>query len=98
MVGDGWDWAELYFEPEGVNVSVLKLAQKVRFNFTPVNASWLNMAEIEIHAFSTHCFNRRLESQKIVTEQIKHIINEHSGKRIFVNRQFSIDKTRDKFS
>ena len=75
-----------------------ELTQKIHFNFTPVNGSWLNMAEIEIHALSTQCLNRRLESQKIVTEQIKFIVNERNEKRIFVNWQFSIDKARDKFS
>ncbi len=74
------------------------LAHKIQFNFTPVNASWLNMAEIEIHALSTQCLNRRLESQKRVTFEVKHIVNERNKKRLKVNWQFDLTEARDKFT
>lgn len=82
------------FEPK----KAFELAQKIEFNFTPVNASWLNIAEIEIHALSTQCLNRRLESQKLVTSEVQHIVNERNEKRIKVNWQFGLNDAREKFS
>lgn len=74
------------------------LAQNIQFNFTPVNASWLNMAEIEIHALSTQCLDRRMDSQKLVTSQVQHIVKERNEKRIKVNWQFDLTNAREKFS
>ena len=74
-----------------------ELAQKIKFNFTPVNASWLNIAEIEIHALSVQCLNRRLDSQKVVTAEVKHIVQERNKAQIKVNWQFGLNEAREKF-
>ena len=74
-----------------------ELSQRIQFNFTPVNASWLNMAEIEIHALSTQCLDRRMDTQKMVTTEVKHIVNERNEKQIKVNWQFGLTNARDKF-
>jgi hypothetical protein len=74
-----------------------ELAQKVQFNFTPVNASWLNIAEIEIHALSTQCLNRRMDSQKLVHSEVQQIVKERNDKKMKVNWQFDIGKAREKF-
>jgi hypothetical protein len=39
------------FPPE----EALALAQKYNMHYTPVNASWLNMAELELAALSKQC-------------------------------------------
>jgi hypothetical protein len=42
-------------EKEGKNI-----ARKIEWHYTPKHASWLNQAEIEIHALETQCLNRRI--------------------------------------
>jgi hypothetical protein len=36
------------------------LAQKFKLHYTPVKASWLNMAEIELSALAQQCLDRRI--------------------------------------
>ncbi len=36
------------------------LVQKLEFHYTPVHASWLNMAEIEISVLTEQCIGRRI--------------------------------------
>lgn len=74
-----------------------ELAQNIQFHFTPVNASWLNMAEMEIHGLSVQCLNRRLGSQKLVHTEVQHIVKERNDKRIKVNWQFDLTAARQKF-
>ena len=38
----------------------LRIHKKLEFHYTPVHASWLNMAEIEIHALGKQCIDRRI--------------------------------------
>ncbi len=81
------------FDPQ----TAFELAHKVQFFFTPVNGSWLNMAELEIHAISVQCLNRRMKDQKNVSTQIKALVRDRNEKEIKTNWQFSIPDARDKF-
>ena len=74
-----------------------ELSNLVEFNYTPVNGSWLNMAEIEIHALSVQCLNRRMKTQKFVSTEIKSIVEERNKNSVKTNWQFSIPKAREKF-
>lgn len=74
------------------------LDRKIDWHYTPVNASWLNMAEIEIHALTVQGLrNRRFDSMKTVTEQLNHLVKERNEKAIKVNWRFTVDHARDKF-
>ncbi len=81
------------FAPE----KAFELNQKIRFYHPPVNASWLNMAEIEIHALTVQCLNRRMGNQKIVTQQLNALVKERNDKQVKTNWQFTPEKARDKF-
>ena len=72
-------------------------AQKIEFNYTPVNASWLNMAEMEIYALSTICLKRRMDNQKFVTMEVQQLVKERNDQRIKVNWQFDCAKARQTF-
>ena len=37
-----------------------KIAKKIEWHFTPKHGSWLNQAEIEIHAIEQQCLDRRI--------------------------------------
>ncbi len=74
------------------------LDRKIEWHYTPVNASWLNMAEIEIHALTVQGLrNRRFDSMKAVTKQLDQLVKERNEKAIKVNWRFSVENARDKF-
>lgn len=59
--------AALYqrFDPEEAR----RLTQRFEFHYTPIHASWLNMAEIELSVISRQCLQRRIDSlEKLASE------------------------------
>jgi DDE superfamily endonuclease len=53
------------------------LAQQVEWHYTPIKASWLNMAEIELSALAQQCLDRRISDM----EMFKHEVRIWTGKR-----------------
>ncbi len=82
------------FPPE----EALALAQKFSMHYTPVNASWLNMAELELAALSKQCLDRRIGDMETLKREVLAWAEERNQKHITVNWQFTNDKARDKFS
>jgi len=76
----------------------LDLGNRIQFHFTPVNASWLNMAEMEIHAISRICLRRRMEHQKFVITEVQTFVKESNEARVKVNWMFAPIDAREKFS
>lgn len=74
------------------------LAQRFEMHYTPVNASWLNMAEIELAALSKQCLDRRIGDVETLTREVKAWTAERNQKCITVNWKFTNDKAREKFS
>ena len=60
--------ASLYkaFEP----VTARQIAQRLELHYTPVHASWLNMAEIEIGVLSRQCLSQALPSFELMARQV----------------------------
>lgn len=73
-----------------------RLSQLFEFIYTPKNASWLNMIEIEFSAISRLCLDRRIPSKAILAEEVLAIVKERSEKQIKINWQFSIETAREK--
>jgi recombinational DNA repair ATPase RecF len=75
----------------------LRIHKKLEFHYTPKHASWLNMAEIEIHALGKQCIDRRIGD----IEKLKHEIavweTERNQRQVNVNWQFTVNKARSKF-
>ena len=44
--------------------------ERVEFHYTPKQASWLNMAEIEIGILERQCTGRRLSSEALLVAEI----------------------------
>ncbi|WKN46349.1 IS630 family transposase [Tunicatimonas pelagia] len=74
------------------------LTQKVEFIFTPKNASWLNMIEIEFSVLSRQCLNRRIPCIKKLEKQVLTFFKERSGKGIKINWQFTQEQARQKLN
>ena len=47
-----------------------RLADRLEIHHTPRHGSWLNMAEIELHALSRQCLDRRLPDQPTVAREV----------------------------
>jgi len=73
------------------------MSNRIQFHYTPVNASWLNMAEMEIHAISRICLKRRMDSQKFVTNEVQAIVKERNEAKTKVNWMFAPINAREKF-
>jgi hypothetical protein len=76
----------------------LKLMNSYEFHFTPVKSSWLNMAEIELGAFSRQCLNRRIKYQVDLEREVKVWAKERNQRCVKINWQFSIKSARQKFA
>lgn len=74
-----------------------ELSQRFEFFFTPVKGSWLNMAEIELSAFSRICLDRRLDSIEKMNTEIHQLVKERMEKKVIINWQFTNVKARETF-
>lgn len=74
-----------------------RLCRKVEFHYTPKHASWLNMAEIEIHALGKQCIDRRIGDADILKQEIAVWEKERNQHQVKVNWHFTIEKARAKF-
>jgi DDE superfamily endonuclease len=74
-----------------------ELTQRFEFFFTPVKGSWLNMAEIELSAFSRICLDRRLDSIEKMNTEIQQLVKERMENKVIINWQFTNKKARITF-
>ena len=75
-----------------------QLTQKIEFVFTPKNASWLNMIEIEFSVLSRQCLNRRIPCMKKLESEVLKFFKERSLKGIGINWQFTPQIARQKLN
>lgn len=47
-----------------------RLLDHLEFHYTPIHASWLNMAEIELSILSRQCLDRRIPDKQTITSEI----------------------------
>ena len=75
-----------------------ELVKRFRFIFTPKNASWLNMIEIEFSVLSRQCLNRRISSMITLANEVFAFFKEREDKAIKINWQFTIQTARHKLN
>lgn len=80
------------FDPE----TARRLKQKFAYHFTPTNASWLNMAEIELAALSKQCLDRRIPTQELLEREILACVKERNENEITITWQFTTNDARRK--
>ena len=66
-------------------------------NYTPKNASWLNMVEIELSVIARQCLNRRLDSMPLLEQEVLTLVQQRNEAAATVNWQFTPELARDKF-
>ena len=74
-----------------------RIRKKIEFHYTPKHASWLNMAEIEIHVLGKQCTDRRIGNVETLEREISAWETERNELGVVINWQFTTDKARDKF-
>jgi len=80
------------FDPE----TARQLKQQFAYHYTPTNASWLNMAEIELSALSKQCLDRRIPTQELLEQEILACVKERNEKKIKITWQFTTNDARKK--
>lgn len=75
-----------------------RLAQRFEFVYTPKNASWLNMIEIEFSALARQCLNRRIPAINLLAKEVIAYFKERADKGIKINWQFTQDDARKKLN
>ena len=49
---------------------IFRLAKRFEYHYTPKNGSWLNMAEIELSAFSKQSLDRRIGNYQNLSDEV----------------------------
>lgn len=73
-----------------------EIAKKLEIHYTPKHGSWLNIAEIEIHALATQCLSRRIGIKGCMEKEIAAWQAERNQKQTGVNWQFVTEDARVK--
>jgi len=61
---------------------------------TPIHASWLNMAEIELSALSRQCLDRRIASLEELEREVLACVNERNEQQIRITWRFTTPDAR----
>jgi hypothetical protein len=80
------------FEPEVAR----QLKRKFEYQYTPTNASWLNMAEIELSAIAKQCLDRRIPTQDLLECATLACVKERNANAITITWSFTTNAARKK--
>jgi DDE superfamily endonuclease len=71
-----------------------RLLKRLRFHYTPLHASWLNLAESELSVLTRQCLDRRIDTEWLLSYEI--ICWEHARNRQAIPISWSLDWKRAK--
>ena len=72
------------------------LAARFEVHYTPKNASWLNMVELELSAIARQCLHQRIPTQGELTAHVAACVDQRNAARATVHWQFTLEKARTK--
>lgn len=75
----------------------LALANQIQMHYTPKNASWLNMVEIELSVIARQCLKRRLDSLSLLEQEVLALVADRNQTCATINWQFTPELARVKF-
>lgn len=73
------------------------IAGKIEWHYTPKHASWLDQAEIEIHALEVQCLNKRIPDIWSMQSEVAAWVRKRNRDRCGINWQFTRIKAGIKF-
>ena len=74
-----------------------KFFQRVTLHFTPCHASWLDLAELEINCLKTQGLKRRLETEDLLKETARSIVEDRNLRQRSLSWSFTRAKARKKW-
>lgn len=74
------------------------LAAKLEFHYTPVHASWLNIAELELAVLARHCLHRWLATMDAVAREVAAWEHERKWTAAGVTWRFTVVDARLKLA
>ena len=72
------------------------LAARFEVHYTPKNASWLNMVELELLAIARQCLHQRIPTFEELTAHVAACVAQRNAARATVKWQFTLEKARTK--
>jgi len=73
-----------------------RLAARFELHYTPKNASWLNMVELERSAIARQCLHQRIPTLEELTAHVAACVAKRNAARATVRWQFTLEKARTK--
>jgi hypothetical protein len=74
----------------------LGLAERLELHHTPVNGSWLNMAELELSVLQRQCLDRRFASLPVFESQVQAWVAARNDARCHIEWRFRTTDAREK--
>jgi len=75
-----------------------RILSKIEFHYTPIHASWLNVAEIEIGVMDAECTGRRIKDKKILSREVRAWTNRRNKQKKKIDWRFTTQKADEKLS
>ena len=75
-----------------------RILRKIEFHYTPVHASWLNVAEIEIGVMDTECTRRRIPDKELLRQEVMAWERKRNEHKMKINWRFTKQKADEKLS
>ncbi len=73
------------------------LSERFEMHYTPTNASWLNMVEIELSVLSRQCLCRRIGEIETLEQEVLAWVEKRNEQQATVDWQFTKTNARQKF-
>jgi len=73
-----------------------RILDRLEFHYTPVHASWLNMAEIEFSVLSRQCLDRRIAEADTLCREVAAWETDRNERQVSVDWQFTTADARIK--
>lgn len=73
-----------------------KMAERMEIHYTPKHGSWLNVAEIELSAFTRQCLSRRIPTIEVLRSEAASWYTTRNAKQKSVDWQFRTENARIK--
>jgi DDE superfamily endonuclease len=76
----------------------LELAERLEFHYTPINGSWLNMAELELSVLQRQCLDRRFASLPAFGSEVNAWVATRNAARCRIEWRFRTNDARRKLA
>ena len=74
-----------------------RINDRIEWHWTPKHASWLDPAEIEIHAIETMCLDRRIGEFRTMQHEVAAWQKRRNESHAGINWKYTVEKAKKKF-